>query len=239
MKLVIFAGGLGTRISEETDYIPKPMVRIGRKPILWHIIKYYSVYGFLEFIICGGYKINFIKNYFNDLKNKNPQPWKVKVVNTGKNSNTGERLKRVKKYIKSTFCLTYGDGLSNVNLYKLINFHKKNKSIVTVTAVKPPPHFGKIIFKGNKVDKFMEKNIKSENWINGGFFVCDRKIFKYLKKKNPIFEIDVLQPLAKKKKLAAYKHKNFWYCLDTLRNKRYLNSLWLSKQAPWKIWNEK
>jgi glucose-1-phosphate cytidylyltransferase len=239
MKLVIFAGGLGTRISEETDYIPKPMVRIGRKPILWHIIKYYSVYGFLEFIICGGYKINFIKNYFNDLKNKNPQPWKVTVVNTGKNSNTGERLKRVKKYIKGTFCLTYGDGLSNVNLYKLINFHKKNKSIVTITAVKPPPHFGKIIFKGNKVDKFMEKNIKSENWINGGFFVCDRKIFKYLKKKNPIFEIDALQPLAKKKKLAAYKHKNFWYCLDTLRNKRYLNSLWLSKQAPWKIWNEK
>ena len=239
MKLVIFAGGLGTRISEETDYIPKPMVRIGRKPILWHIIKYYSAYGFLEFIICGGYKINFIRNYFNDLKKKKLQPWNVKVVNTGKNSNTGERLKRIKKYINGTFCLTYGDGLSNVNLYKLINFHKKNKSIVTITAVKKPPHFGKIIFKGNKVDKFIEKNVKYENWINGGFFVCDKKIFKYLKKKNPIFEIDVLQPLAKKKKLAAYKHKNFWYCLDTLRNKRYLNSLWLSKQAPWKIWNEK
>ena len=183
MKLVILAGGLGTRISEETNYIPKPMVKIGKKPILWHIIKYYSVFGFSEFIICGGYKVNLIKNYFKKKQNL----WDVKVINTGKNSNTGERLRRVRKYINSTFCLTYGDGLSNVNINKLIKFHKKNKPIATVTSVKPIPHFGKIIFKGNKVVKFLEKDQKKENWINGGFFVCEKKIFNYLNKKNTIF----------------------------------------------------
>jgi glucose-1-phosphate cytidylyltransferase len=236
MQLVIFAGGLGTRISEETDYIPKPMVKIGKKPILWHIIKYYSVFGFSEFIICGGYKINIIKDYFKKhTKNKN---WNVKVINTGKSSNTGERLKRIKKYINNSFCLTYGDGLSNVNLQKLINFHKKNKSVATLTTVKPAPHFGKIIFKGNKVINFLEKDKKRESWINGGFFVCEKKIFKYLNKNNSIFESDTLTYLAKKKKLTAYKHKDFWYCMDTLRDKRHLNSLWLSKKAPWKIWQD-
>jgi glucose-1-phosphate cytidylyltransferase len=234
MKLVILAGGLGTRISEETDYIPKPMVKIGKEPILWHIIKYYSTFGFREFIICGGYKINFIRNFFKK-KNKSCN---IKVINTGKNSNTGERLKRVKKYINNTFCLTYGDGLSNVNLNKLIYFHNKNKSIATLTAVKPIPHFGKMVFKGNKVFKFFEKNKKKENWINGGFFVCEKNIFKYLVSKNPIFESETLPILAKKKLLAAYKHNDFWYCMDTLRDKRYLNSLWSSKKAPWKIWND-
>ena len=236
MKLIIFAGGLGTRISEETDYIPKPMVKIGKKPILWHIIKYYSCFGFSEFIICGGYKINVIKNYF---KKKIFNPWNIKVINTGINSNTGERLKRVKKYLDNTFSLTYGDGLSNVNINKLINFHKKNKSTATLTAVKPAPHFGKIIFKGNKVTKFLEKNKKMEKWINGGFFVCEKEIFKYIKKKNSILEIDVLGILAKKNKLAALRHDDFWYCMDTLRDKRYLNNLWSKKKAPWKIWNEK
>jgi glucose-1-phosphate cytidylyltransferase len=235
MKLVIFAGGLGTRISEETDYVPKPMIKIGKKPILWHIIKYYSFFGFTEFIICGGYKISIIKNYFKNLKKK---LWDIKVIDTGKNSNTGERLRRVKKYIDNTFCLTYGDGLSNVNINKLIHFHKKNKSIATLTAVKPMPHFGKIVFRGSKVIKFLEKDRKKENWINGGFFVCEKKIFKYLNKKNTIFESDTLEFLAKKNKLAAYKHKNFWYCMDTLRDKRHLNSLWLSKKAPWKMWDD-
>jgi glucose-1-phosphate cytidylyltransferase len=237
MKLIIFAGGLGTRISEETDYIPKPMVKIGKKPILWHIIKYYSVFGFSDFIICGGYKISVIENYFNNLK-KN-KLWNITVVNTGQKSNTGERLRRVKKYITNTFCLTYGDGLSNVNIDKLINFHKKSKSIATLTAVKPIPHFGKIVLKGNKVAKFFEKNQKKENWINGGFFVCEKEIFKYFNKKNIIFERNILELLAKKNKLAAYKHDDFWYCMDTLRDKRHLNSLWLSKKAPWKIWNDK
>jgi glucose-1-phosphate cytidylyltransferase len=235
MKLVIFAGGLGTRISEETDYVPKPMVKIGKNPILWHIIKYYSVFGFSEFIICGGYKINIIKNYFKKKKNKS---WNVKVINTGKNSNTGERLKRIKKYINNTFCLTYGDGLSNVNIKKLIQFKKKNKSTVLITAVKPPPHFGRIVFRGSRVTKFLEKDHTKENWINGGFFVCEKEIFKYLNKKNSIFESDTLQVLAKKNKLAAYKHNDFWYCMDTLRDKRHLNDLWSSKKAPWKIWND-
>ena len=234
MILVIFAGGFGTRISEETDYIPKPMVKIGRKPILWHILKYYSFFGFTDFIICGGYKVSIIKDYFKKLKKKN-KTYNVKVVNTGKDSNTGERLRKIQKYIKNTFCLTYGDGLSNVNIDKLIQFHKKNKSIATLTAVKPIPHFGKLIFKGNKVIRFLEKN---QNWINGGFFVCEKNIFKYIYKNNSFFEADVLPLLAKKNKLSAYKHKNFWYCMDTLRDKRYLNNLWFSKKAPWKIWKD-
>jgi glucose-1-phosphate cytidylyltransferase len=238
MKLVIFAGGYGTRISEESDYIPKPMVKIGKKPILWHIIKYYSVFGFSNFIICAGYKIEVLKEYFKNNKAKFEKSWNIKIVNTGKNSNTGERLKRIEKYLDNTFCLTYGDGLSNVNIKKLVQFHKKNKTIATLTTVKPIPHFGKIQFKGNKVTKFFEKDQKKENWINAGFFVCEKEIFKYLNKKNSIFETDVLPVLAKRKKLLAYKHKSFWYCMDTLRDKRYLNNLWVSKKAPWKIWNE-
>jgi glucose-1-phosphate cytidylyltransferase len=237
MELVIFAGGLGTRISEETDYVPKPMVKIGKKPILWHIIKYYSVFGFSKFIICGGYKINIIKDYFKNLKKTN-NTFNIKVINTGKKSNTGERLRRIRKYVSETFCLTYGDGLSNINLTKLLDFHKKNELTVTLTAVKPIPHFGKLIFKGSKVAKFLEKNQKKENWINGGFFVCEKKIFNYLNKKNTIFESDVLSLLANRKELAGYRHKNFWYCMDTLRDKRYLNSLWFSKKAPWKIWKD-
>jgi glucose-1-phosphate cytidylyltransferase len=240
MKLVILAGGLGTRISEETDFIPKPMVLIGNKPILWHIIKYYSEFNFSEFIICGGYKIEIIKNFFKNLKNKNKQTkssWKVKVIDTGKNSNTGERLRRIEKYVDNVFCLTYGDGLSNVNIDKLINFHKKNKGVVTLTAVKPESRFGKLIFNGNKVSKFLEKDHTKESWINGGFFVCKKEIFKYLNKKNSILERDILSILAEKSKLVAYKHNDFWYCMDTLRDKRYLNKIWFTKKAPWKIWN--
>lgn len=236
MKLVIFAGGLGTRISEETDTIPKPMVKIGKKPILWHIIKYYSVFGFSEFIICGGYKMNIIKDYFN--KSKNKTSFNVKVINTGIKSNTGERLRKIRTHLNDTFCLTYGDGLSNINLDKLIKFHIRNKSIATLTTVKPIPHFGKIIFEGSKVVKFLEKDQNKENWINGGFFVCEKEIFNYLNKKNTIFEKDTLPLLATKKKLSAYKHKDFWYCMDTLRDKRHLNNLWFSKKAPWKIWKD-
>jgi len=241
MKLVILAGGLGTRMAEETDLIPKPMALIGDKPILWHIIKYYSVFNFSEFIICGGYKIEIIKFFFKNLKNKNKSEssWKVKVINTGKDSNTGERLKRIKKYVDEEFCLTYGDGLSNVNINKLINFHKKNKGVVTLTAVKPESRFGKLIFKGNKISKFLEKDHSKESWINGGFFVCKKEIFEYLNKKNTILESDTLSFLAKKNKLVAYKHKDFWYCMDTLRDKRYLNNIWFSKKAPWKIWDAK
>jgi glucose-1-phosphate cytidylyltransferase len=242
MKLVILAGGLGTRIAEETDFIPKPMVLIGDKPILWHIIKYYSAFNFSEFIICGGYKIEIIKNFFKKSKSKTNElerSWKVKVINTGKNSNTGERLKKIKKYVDEVFCLTYGDGLSNVNINTLVNFHKKNKAITTLTAVKPESRFGKIVFNGNKVSKFIEKDVLTENWINGGFFVCQKEVFKYLNKKNSIFESDTLSLLAQKNKLAAYKHKDFWYCMDTLRDKRHLNNIWLCNNAPWKIWDAK
>jgi glucose-1-phosphate cytidylyltransferase len=182
--------------------------------------------------------VNIIKNYFKNSNKKTNESWSVRVINTGKNSNTGERLKRVKKYISNTFCLTYGDGLSNINIHKLIQFHKKNKSTVTLTAVKPTPHFGKITFKGNKVSKFLEKDKRKENWINGGFFVCEKYIFQYLNTKNPIFESIALNYLAQKNKLAAYKHLGFWYCMDTLRDKRHLNSLWLSKKAPWRIWRD-
>lgn len=242
MKLVILAGGLGTRIAEETDIIPKPMVLIGNKPILWHIIKYYSAFNFSEFIICGGYKIEIIKNFFKKSKSKTNQLerfWKVKVINTGKKSNTGDRIKKIKKYIDGDFCLTYGDGLSNVNINTLVNFHKKNKAIITLTAVKPESRFGKIIFNGNKVSQFLEKDASRENWISGGFFVCKKEVFKYLNKKNTIFESDTLSLLAKKNKLAAYKHKDFWYCMDTLREKRHLNNIWLNNKAPWKIWDAK
>ena len=242
MKLVILAGGLGTRLAEETDFVPKPMVLIGDKPILWHIIKYYSAFNFSEFIICGGYKIEIIKNFFKKSKSKTNElekSWKVKVINTGKNSNTGERIKKIKKYIDGVFCLTYGDGLSNVNINTLVNFHKKNKAITTLTAVKPESRFGKIVFNGNKVSKFLEKDVLTENWINGGFFVCQKEVFKYLNKKNTIFESDTLSLLAKKNKLAAYKHKDFWYCMDTLRDKRHLNNIWLCNNAPWKIWDAK
>jgi len=242
MKLVILAGGLGTRIAEETDTVPKPMVLIGNKPILWHIIKYYSAFNFSEFIICGGYKIEIIKNFFKKSKSETNQSerfWKIKIINTGQKSNTGDRIKKIKKYIDGDFCLTYGDGLSNVNINTLVNFHKKNKAITTLTAVKPESRFGKIVFNGNKVSKFLEKDVLTENWINGGFFVCKKEVFKYLNKKNTIFESDTLSLLAKKNKLAAYKHKDFWYCMDTLREKRHLNNIWLNNKAPWKIWDEK
>lgn len=241
MQLVILAGGFGTRISEETDYIPKPMVKIGKKPIIWHIVKYYIEFGFNEFIVCGGYKYKNLKNYFSK-KNLNnifntKNNLKIKVIFTGKNSNTGERIKRVKNYLKEEFCLTYGDGLCNLDLNSLLKFHRKNKkSIVTVTAVLPQPRYGKLVFNGNRVSKFYEKQSKNENWINGGFFVCNKKILKFFKSKNPIFESDILTKLASKNYLYGFKHRGFWYCMDTLRDKRHLNMLWKNKKAPWKIW---
>ena len=241
MQVVILAGGLGTRISEETDYIPKPMVSIGGKPILWHIIKFYVSYGFTDFIICGGYKIKCIINFFKrknkdqsgliELKNIN-----IKIVNTGKNSNTGKRILNIKKYLGKNrdFCLTYGDGLSDINLNNLIKFHNNQKSIATLTAVKPPPRYGKIFFKKNLISNFIEKNLGNENWINGGFFICNYKIFNYFtNKKNPIFESDILTTLAKKGKLTGYKHHKFWYCMDTLRDKRHLNYLCKIGYTPW------
>ena len=241
MQLVILAGGFGTRIAEESDYIPKPMVKIGDMPIIWHIIKYYTEFGFNNFIILGGYKFEILNKFFykKNLKKlfKSREELNIKVFYTGKSSNTGERIKRAKKYLNDEFCLTYGDGLCDINLDSLIAFHKKmKKALVTITAVLPQPRYGKLKFIGPKISDFYEKKNTNENWINGGFFVCHKKIFSYFKNKNPIFESDILTKLAKKNFLYGYKHKGFWYCMDTLRDKRYLNFLWKNKKAPWKIW---
>jgi len=235
MQIVILAGGFGTRMSEETDFIPKPMAIIGNKPILWHLVKYYYYHGFREFIICSGYKSEIIKKYFQKYSDL-PDLVNVKVVFTGKKSNTGERIRRIKKYVKNDFMLTYGDGLSNVNLKKLMQTHSRGKNIVTLTAVKPEPRFGKLILKKKLVHKFSEKKNSKEDWINGGFMICSINIFNFIKKNNSIFEKDVLNILVKKRKLGAYKHTGFWHPIDTLKDKRYANNLWKKKKAPWKLW---
>jgi len=236
MKLVILAGGLGTRISEETEFIPKPMIKIGQKPIIWHIMKYYSSYGVSDFIICGGYKIKKIEHFFS--KKFNKKKWNVKVVNTGKNSNTGERLLRIKKYLKDdkVFFLTYGDGLGTVNINSLIKFHNLSKSLITVSAVKPPSRFGKLKILNKKLKNFYEKKRNFEDWISGGFFVCNFKIFDFFKNKNPIFEKDVIPKIVKKGEASAFKHYGFWHPMDTMQEKRVLNKLWKTGIAPWKIW---
>lgn len=239
MKLVIFAGGLGSRLSEETKLKPKPLVLIGNKPIIWHIMKLYDHYGIKEFIICGGYKYKYLLNYFNTIKQEiNRSNWKVKVVNTGLKTMTGGRLKRVAHFLDDTedFCLTYGDGLCNVNIAKLILFHKRHKKLATVLAVNPPARFGSLLIKKNIVKKFEEKPIQSDNWINGGFFVLSKKVIKFIKNDNSIWEKQPLQIISNKKQLVAFKHKDFWAAMDTLREKIFLEKLLKKKQAPWKIW---
>jgi glucose-1-phosphate cytidylyltransferase len=257
MKVVILAGGLGSRISEESHIKPKPLLEIGSKPILWHIMKIYSHYGLNEFIICCGYKGYLIKEYFvnyslhatditvdvssNEIKvhKKKTEPWKVTLVDTGDYSQTGERIKRIEKYVGDTFCLTYGDGLSSVNIKNLIKFHNKNKKIATVMAVKPPGRFGALQIENNLVNKFLEKPLGDNGWVSGGFFVLNKKIFDYIKEKNSIWERQPLEDLAKDKQLIALKFDGFWYPMDTLRDKNYLEDLWNSKKAPWKLWNDK
>lgn len=256
MKAVILAGGFGTRISEETENKPKPMIQIGNMPILWHILKIYSNYGVNDFIICCGYKGYLIKEYFAnyflhmsdvtfDMKNnemtvhqKNAEPWKVTLVDTGEYTMTGGRLKRVYDYVKDEdcFCLTYGDGLSNVNVNNLINFHKKTNVKATLTAVLPPARFGVLDIKDNKVVDFTEKPSSGGAFINGGFFVFSPAIFDYLEGDKTILEKDPLQKLAKDGELASYVHDGFWQPMDTLRDKLYLDGLWRANSAPWKIW---
>ena len=229
MKLVILAGGLGTRLSEETKKIPKPMVKIGGIPIIQHIISYYEKFNVKEVIICAGYKKEIIKKYFKNFK-------KIKVVNTGLKTQSGSRLLRIKKFLQNdkSFFMTYGDGLSNININKLNNFHQKSNKIATLSAVRPIPRFGHLTIKKNLVIKFKEKDILSEGWINGGFFVLNKKIFNYINDKtNCIFEREPLVKLADDKQLMAYKHKNFWHPMDTLRDKNYLNSLVIKRNAPW------
>ena len=234
MKCVILAGGYGTRLAEETKIKPKPLVKIGNYPIIWHIMKIYSYYEIKDFIICLGYKGHLLKKDLNKLNLK--EKWKIKYVETGLKTMTGGRIKRIKRYLKdeSVFCLSYGDGLSNINLKKLINFHKKNKKIATLSAVKYKNPKG--ILKLNLSSKVTAIKEKPVEYINGGFFVLSKDIFKYLVSDKTIFEKDCLPKLSKKNQLMAYKHKSFWACMDTIREKNELNKIWKSKQKAWKVW---
>jgi len=257
MKVVILAGGLGTRLAEETEIKPKPMVEVGEKPILWHIMKHYAHYGFNEFVISLGYKGEVIKRFFLDystlhgsfsLDMKNgrvsakaelPENWKIHLVDTGLESSTGGRIKRARDFIgEETFMLTYGDGVSDVNLNALLATHESNQRIVTLTAVRPPARFGGLIFNGDLISQFTEKPQVGEGWINGGFMVMEPRVFDYIPADSTNLEMDVLEKLAAQGQLAAYRHENFWQCMDTLRDKKLLESLWQEKRAPWKVWHE-
>lgn len=257
MKAVILAGGLGTRINEETMVRPKPMIEIGGKPILWHIMKIYSAYHIHDFIICLGYKGYMIKEYFANYflhmsnvtfdiaKNKveihqnNAEPWRVTLVDTGDRTMTGGRLKRIADYLdEMEFLLTYGDGVANINIRALIDFHLQQKKLATLTAVQPPGRFGALSLENNKVLGFHEKPQGDGGWINGGFFVLNPKIMEYIDGDETIWEKNPLEQLAKQDQLSAFVHKGFWHPMDTLRDRNYLEELWLSGNAQWKIWQE-
>mgnify|MGYP000542219331 FL=1 len=234
MKLVILAGGYGTRLSEETKLKPKPLIKIGSKPIIWHIMKIYSFYGVKDFIICLGYKGHMIKNYLKKYFSK--EKWKISYVNTGLHTMTGGRIKRIKKFIGNdeNFCLSYGDGLSNIKINKIIKFHLKKKKIATLTAVKYKNPKGILSISRNYlVKKIKEKPLE---YINGGFFVLSKKIFNFIKNDKTIFEKDCLPRLSKINQLVAFKHNGFWACMDTLREKKDLNYLWKNKKSKWKVW---
>ena len=256
MKVLILAGGFGTRLSEETDFKPKPMVEIGGRPILWHIMKIYSHYGFNDFVVLLGYKGYYIKEYFvnyflhqNDVTidiqnnkleyfNNKSEPWKITLLDTGIETMTGGRIKRAQKVVgNETFMLTYGDGVSDVDINKLLEFHYEHKKSVTLTAVKPTPRFGGLRFNGDLVSNFSEKPQAGEGWINGGFFVCEPEVFDYISGDEIIWERQPLESLAANGKLVAYKHNGFWQCMDTLREKKRLIELWNSGKAPWKVWS--
>lgn len=254
MKVVILAGGLGTRIAEESRHRPKPMITIGGYPLIWHIMKTYSHYGLKDFIICLGYKgatiKDFFLNYFKnhcahtcvDLKHNRIQSdhyqgenWTIELVETGLDTLTGGRVLAVKEYLDDQpFCLTYGDGLSDVNIAKLIAFHQSHPSIATVTCVNQPYRFGKVELEGDYVKRFSEK---PNLIINAGYYVCQPSIFSYLKNEKTVLESDCMAKLAEEKKLSAYLHPGFWHPLDTLKDKEYLEDLWNKKQAPWKVWD--
>ncbi len=252
---MILAGGLGTRISEETSSKPKPLIDIVGMPIVWPVMKIYSSYGINDFVICCGYKGYMIKEYFAnyslhmsdvtfDMKNnsmevhhKSVEPWKVTLVDTGLNTLTGGRLGRVKKYVDNdTFCFTYGVGVADINISDLIQFHKNMKKTATITAVQPPGRFGSLEIENDDVLKFKEKPAGDGNWINGGFFVLEPSVFDYIKGDSTVWERDPLEKLSHDGLLSAYKHKGFWHAVDTLRDKNYLEELWTSGKADWKIW---
>ena len=257
MKAVILAGGLGTRLSEETDLKPKPMVEIGGKPILWHIMKTYSAHGVNDFVICCGYKGYIIKEYFANyflhqsdvtfcmkdnsmqVHQNHAEPWTVTLVDTGENTMTGGRLKRVRDYVKDeeAFCFTYGDGVGNVNITQLIQFHRAHSKQATLTATRLPGRYGALKFgSGNRVENFQEKPDGDGSWINGGFFVLSPKVIDRIQQDSTTWEHEPLDGLAKDGELVAFKHDGFWQPMDTLREKNLLNELWDSGKAPWKIW---
>lgn len=257
MKAVILAGGLGTRLSEETSIRPKPMVEIGGKPILWHIMKIYSAHGINDFIICCGYKGYIIKEYFDNyflhmsditfdmrfnqmnVHSGYAEPWRITLINTGDNTMTGGRLKRVREHIgNETFCFTYGDGVSNVNITELINFHKEQKTLATLTAVQPAGRFGAISLgqEQTKIHSFREKPEGDGAWINGGYFVLEPDVIDLIADDSTVWEKEPLEKLADMEQLSAFKHQGFWQPMDTLRDKNYLEDLWQSDKAPWKKW---
>lgn len=255
MKVVILAGGLGTRLSEETVVKPKPMVEIGGKPILWHIMKIYSHYGYNEFIICLGYKGYLIKEYFanyfrhesditidfanntTEVHNSTAEPWKVTMIETGTDTMTGGRVKRVQRYTEGKpFMLTYGDGVGEVDIDGLVKFHKCNKRLITVTAVQPSGRFGALNLNEHSVSSFAEKPRGDGAWINGGFFVCEQGVFDYIDGDPTVFERDPMENLAKDGQMVAYKHSGFWKPMDTLRDRQELENFWNSGKAPWKKW---
>lgn len=256
MKAVILAGGLGTRLSEETSTRPKPMVEIGGKPILWHIMKIYSAHGVNEFIICCGFKGYVIKEYFAnyflhmsdvtfdmekhrmEVHQRHAEPWRVTLVDTGEHTQTGGRLRRVRSYLgKSDFCFTYGDGVGNIDITRLIAFHYEQDTLATVTATKPPGRFGSLEISGTLVSGFKEKPSGDGGWINGGFFVLSPKVIDYIDGDQCPWEGEPMERLAREGQLSVYLHKGFWQPMDTLRDKNLLEELWQSGRAPWKIWD--
>lgn len=256
MKVVILAGGFGTRFAEETEIKPKPMIEIGGFPIIWHIMKIFSSQGFEEFFVALGYKGEIFKRYFSDYNElsgnltinladgtseisdtQHRENWTVNLINTGLNSMTGGRVKRLQKFIgDETFILTYGDGVADIDVKKLVEFHKSHGKIATVTAVRPPARYGELIFNADNTVRFNEKPQNRDSWINGGFMVFEPKIFDYLKNDESILEKDALEISADENQLVAFKHNGFWQCMDTLRDKRQLEELWQSGNPPWKIW---
>ncbi|OIZ95165.1 glucose-1-phosphate cytidylyltransferase [Candidatus Rickettsiella isopodorum] len=258
MKAVILAGGAGTRISEETSLRPKPMIEIGGKPIIWHIMKIFSVYGIHDFIICLGYKGYLIKEYFSNyylhtsditfdmtknqtkIHQNNAEPWRITLVETGEHTMTGGRLKRVAPYLDNEdFCFTYGDGLGNVNLYKLIEYHKLQKTLATLTAVQALGRFGALRISDQKVTAFKEKPHGDGAWINGGFFVLSPSVLNYIDSDNTLWEKQPLETLVQQGQLSAYFHHDFWHPMDTLRDKNVLEEMWSSGKAPWRLWANK
>lgn len=255
MRAVILAGGFGTRISEESHLKPKPMIEIGGRPILWHIMKIYAAHGITEFVICCGYKGYLIKEYFANyflhtsdmtidlqknemhVHHRTSEPWKVTMVDTGQSTMTGGRLKRVQEHLDGTFCMTYGDGVSDINISELIAFHKDQGRAATVTCVQPAGRFGAVEFEGGQVTRFLEKPEGDGRWISGGFFVLEPEVFEFLGDDDTIWEREPVENLAQQNKLSGYKHHGFWAAMDTLRDRVTLEEQWASGDAPWKVWS--